>query len=104
VQRARCASTAGASPATFACLNDGDQGLLSNTCPDGFTCLHHDCYAACDVDASAGACAAPSSCKNVTIETGTYGVCAAPGTLGSDCDPAQGKACAGGVCINGTCQ
>jgi hypothetical protein len=89
--------------ATFACLNDGDQGLLSNDCPTGFTCLHHDCYAACDVDASAGACGS-ATCKDVTIETGTYGVCAAPGTLGSDCDPAQGKACASGVCINGSCE
>jgi hypothetical protein len=89
--------------ATFACRNDGDQGLLSNDCPTGFTCLHHDCYAACDVDASAGACGSVS-CKDVTIETGTYGVCAAAGTLGSDCDPAQGKACTSGVCVNGSCE
>jgi hypothetical protein len=89
--------------ATFACRNDGDQGLLSNDCATGFTCLHHDCYAACDVDASAGVCGS-ASCKDVTIETGTYGVCAAPATLGSDCDPAQGKACASGVCVNGTCE
>jgi hypothetical protein len=89
--------------ASFACRNDGDQGLLSNTCPTGFTCLHHDCYAACDVDASTSDCTA-GSCKNVTIETGTYGVCGAAGTLGSDCDPAQGKTCATGVCVNGACE
>ena len=32
--------------ATFTCSNDGDQGQLANTCADGYTCLHHDCYAA----------------------------------------------------------
>jgi hypothetical protein len=89
--------------ASFACLNDGDQGLLSNTCASGYTCLHHDCYLACDVDASASACGS-QTCKDVTIETGTYGVCAAVGTLGSQCDPAQGKYCATGVCINGSCE
>lgn len=90
--------------ATFACANDGDQGQLANSCADGFTCLHHDCYPACSVDS--GACATPSAatCKNVAIETGTYAVCAAPGTLGSECDPAQGKYCSGSsVCINGSC-
>jgi hypothetical protein len=40
----------------------------------------------------------------VAIETGVYAVCAAPDTLGSQCDPAQGKSCASGVCINGTCE
>jgi hypothetical protein len=92
--------------ATFACANDGDQGQLANTCPSTAICLHHDCYPACPLDAAptAAGCSAGTTCKDVTIETGIYAVCAAAGTLGSDCDPAQGKACASGVCINGSCQ
>lgn len=94
--------------ATFACINDGDQGQLANACGEGFICLHHDCYAACSLDGGTGCGSATNistqTCKDVTIETGTYAVCAAPGTLGSDCDPAQGTTCpAGGVCVNGTC-
>jgi hypothetical protein len=67
--------------------------------------LHHSCYAACDPDAGT-ACPAghPPICKNVTIETGTYGVCASAANLGSDCDPAQGKYCTSGVCIDGYCK
>ena len=61
--------------ATFTCSNDGDQGLVANTCADGYTCLHHDCYAACDLDAGVGggsaAAVTTESCKDVTIETGT---------------------------------
>jgi hypothetical protein len=90
--------------ATFACANDGDQGQLSNTCPSTAICLHHDCYPACALDAAAPGCTGGTTCKDVTIETGIYAVCAASGTLGSDCDPAQGNACAAGVCINGSCQ
>jgi hypothetical protein len=92
--------------ATFACANDGDQGQLSNTCPTTAICLHHDCYPSCALDASptAAMCSSGTTCKDVTIETGIYAVCAAAGTLGSDCDPTQGKACASGVCINGSCQ
>jgi len=90
--------------ATFACANDGDQGQLSNTCPSSAICLHHDCYPACALDAASPGCSSGTTCKDVTIETGIYAVCAASGTLGSDCDPAQGKACATGVCINGSCQ
>jgi hypothetical protein len=92
--------------ATFACANDGDQGQLANSCNEGYTCLHHDCYAACSDDGgdSCGLAFSTSTCKDVTIETGTYAVCAPPGTLGSDCDPAQGKYCSGSsVCINGSC-
>jgi hypothetical protein len=92
--------------ATFACANDGDQGQLANTCPTGSTCIHHDCYTACSPDAGSS-CAASAGgvlCKNVTIETGTYGVCADSTNLGSDCDPAQGKACATGVCVDGYCK
>jgi hypothetical protein len=94
--------------ATFACANDGDQGLLANVCQTGFTCIHHDCYSACDPDAGTGCTGATSNggtvCKNVTIETGTYGICATPTMLGSDCDPAQGKSCATGVCVDGYCK
>lgn len=93
--------------ATFTCSNDGDQGQLANTCPDGETCLHHDCYTACELDGGSG-CGSPSevtnsSCTDVTIETGTYAVCAPSGMMGSQCDPAQSKACSSGVCIDGTC-
>ena len=87
--------------ATFACVNDGDQGQLANACADGFICLHHDCYAACSFVGGAGC--DNLTCTDVTIETGTYAVCAEPGTLGSGCDPAQGKYCESGVCINGSC-
>jgi hypothetical protein len=94
--------------ATLACANDGDQGQLANTCPSGSTCIHHDCYVACDPDASAicgnAASGNTSVCKNVTIETGTYGVCGSATALGSDCDPAQGKYCAKGICIDGYCK
>jgi hypothetical protein len=92
--------------ATFACANDGDQGQLSNTCPSSAICLHHDCYPACALDAApaAAGCTGGTTCTDVTIETGVYAVCAAAGTLGSQCDPAQGKACATGVCINGSCE
>jgi hypothetical protein len=93
--------------ASFACANDGDEGQLANACAVGYTCLHHDCYVACNADAGDSCVPVtgnPATCKNVTIETGTYGVCAAAGTLGSDCDPAQGKYCSGStVCINGSC-
>lgn len=93
--------------ATFACTNDGENGQLATTCATNSICLHHDCYAACDVDASlTGAqCSAGQTCKSVTIETGTYSVCGTSSTLGSDCDPAQGKYCSGGkVCVDGYCE
>jgi hypothetical protein len=93
--------------ATFACANDGDEGQLANTCAAEYICLHHDCYASCALDGATGcgsmSAGSNSACKNVTIETGTYAVCAAAETLGSDCDPAQGRYCATGVCINGSC-
>jgi len=93
--------------ATFACANDGDEGQLANTCAAEFICLHHDCYASCVLDGGTGcdsmSAGSNSVCKDVTTETGTYAVCAAAGTLGSDCDPAQGRYCATGVCINGSC-
>lgn len=88
--------------AVFACDNDGDQGPLANTCPAEFICLHHDCYVSCAMDGGAP-CGSNSECKEVTIETGTYAVCATAGTLGSECDAAQGKYCTTGLCINGSC-
>jgi hypothetical protein len=95
--------------AFFRCANDGDQGLLANKCPANYTCIHHDCVQACDPDAGAGGCGSPTSvsvevCKNVTIETGTYGICGTATTFGSECDPAQGKYCTAGVCIDGYCR
>lgn len=93
--------------ATFACTNDGENGQLANACATNSICLHHDCYAACDVDAAptSAQCAATETCKNVTTETGTYSVCGGSNALGSDCDPAQGKYCSGGkVCVDGYCQ
>jgi hypothetical protein len=94
--------------AHFACANDGDEGQLANSCLTGFTCLHHDCYPSCNPDAGTGCGTGTAftgtACKNVTIETGTYGVCGTATMLGSDCDPAQGKACASGVCVDGYCK
>jgi hypothetical protein len=91
----------------FKCTNDGQSGAVANTCDPQSICLHHDCYAACGLgDGGSGTCASPSSvCKLVTIETGTYAVCATSSTsLGSDCDPAQGKLCSNGkVCVDGAC-
>jgi hypothetical protein len=89
--------------AVFACDNDGDQGPLANACPAESICLHHDCYAACVMDGGAP-CGGSSECKDVTIETGTYAVCAAAETLGSECDGAQGQYCSTGLCINGSCR
>jgi hypothetical protein len=92
--------------ASFACSNDGDQGALANDCQPGFTCLHHSCYLACELDASASCAGAKtgSSCRDVKIETGTYAVCAPNGMLGGQCDPAQGTTCSSGVCVDGFCR
>jgi len=92
---------------SFVCSNDGQSGQLATTCAATSICLHHDCYVACDVDASptSAQCGAGQICKSVTIETGTYSVCGTSSTLGSDCDPAQGKYCSGGkVCVDGYCE
>jgi hypothetical protein len=91
--------------ARFACRNDGQLGQLATSCSPADICLHHDCYAACDPDAGAAACSDPATlCKQVTVTAGTYLVCAASSSLGSDCDPSVGKSCASGVCIDGTCK
>jgi hypothetical protein len=91
-------------PTQFACTNDGQSGPTAHQCGASEVCLHHDCYTECGSDSGLPACAAPEQCTSVTIETGTYAVCATPSTMGSDCDPAQGKACSGGtVCVDGHC-
>jgi hypothetical protein len=91
--------------AQFVCKNDGQSGQLATTCSATEICLHHDCYAACDPEAGASACSDPSSaCKLVTVTEGTYVVCATASNLGSDCDPAVGKYCSSGVCIDGYCR
>jgi hypothetical protein len=91
--------------ATFSCKNDGQGGALATACGATDICLHHDCYPACDPDAGAGACANPAAiCKAVTVTAGTYLVCAPAVSLGSDCDPAAGKACPAGICIDGYCK
>jgi hypothetical protein len=92
--------------ATFACTNDGQNGLLANQCGANSVCLHHDCYTECSV-VDGGGCDDPASpvCKAVTIETGIYGACATATNLGSDCDPSQGKYPPGcNVCIDGYCR
>jgi hypothetical protein len=89
--------------AKFACKNDGQSGVLANQCSDTEICLHHDCYAACEPDG--GGCADPTAvCTEVTVTAGTYAVCTTSSNLGSDCDPAIGKACVSGVCIDGYCK
>jgi hypothetical protein len=91
--------------AQFACLNDGQSGLLANDCGSSSVCLHHSCYPQCGPDA--GGCAGANPvCKQVTVTAGTYGVCATSSDLGSDCDPAvAGKTCpSGSVCIDGYCK
>lgn len=91
--------------ARFACKNDGQIGPLATTCSPTEICVHHDCYAGCDPDAGAAACSDPAAiCKQVTVAAGTYLVCAASSSLGSDCDPAAGSYCAAGVCIDGFCR
>jgi hypothetical protein len=91
--------------AQFACKNDGQTGQLATTCGATEICLHHDCYAACDPEAGPNACSDPASaCKQVVVTEGTYIVCATATNLGSDCDPAVGKYCPGGVCIDGYCR
>jgi hypothetical protein len=92
--------------AVFNCANDGQSGVASNGCGMQALCIHHDCYTSCSLasNVTANCGDAGASCKQITIETGTYGVCGTATTLGSDCDPAQGKACtAGHVCVDGYC-
>ena len=91
--------------AHFDCKNDGHTGEFATVCAATAICLHHDCYVGCDPDAGAAACSDQgTACKPVSVTAGTYLVCAAPSTLGSDCDPAAGKYCAGTVCVDGYCR
>jgi hypothetical protein len=88
--------------AQLSCRNDGASGQLANACGAASVCLHHSCYVACDGDG--GGCPA-SACKQVSVTAGTYAVCAAPGTLGSQCDVAAGNPCTGAhQCVDGYCK
>jgi hypothetical protein len=91
--------------ARFTCQNDGNVGTLASTCDPGSICLHGDCYPMCDADG--GGCTTPGqACKSVTIPKGTYFVCGAATTLGSQCNPAVGNYCdiTSKLCIDGYCQ
>jgi hypothetical protein len=93
--------------ARFECQNDGNAGALANTCATNSICLHGDCYVGCATDG--GTCGAGESCKSVTISKGTsqgtYQVCAAPDSLGSDCSAATGDLCSTPqLCIDGFCK
>ena len=88
--------------ASFTCRNDGQSGQLANTCGAASICLHGDCYLTCDADA--GGCASAAVCKQVTVAHGTFAVCAAAANLGSECDPAAGRYCDAGPCIDGYCR
>jgi hypothetical protein len=93
--------------AMFSCRNDGQTSELANVCANGSVCLHHDCYVECDAtDDGGSACADPSqACKEVTVAAGTYGVCAPPNGLGSECDLAEMVACPSGhTCVDGYCE
>lgn len=87
----------------FTCNVDGQR----DACAQGSLCLRHSCYIACDSDAS-DACRASDRfnvCKSVTTSSGTYSVCGSDSNLGSECDPAQGRACNNPlVCIDGFCR
>lgn len=90
------------------CDVDGQQ----DKCREGSICLRHSCYIACETDAGADAgddvCKSADTfnvCKEVTTSSGTHHVCGSDKTLGSECDPAQGKTCADSlVCIDGYCR
>ena len=87
----------------FVCNVEGKQDV----CKQGSLCLRHNCYIACDADASMSCKAADqfNICKQVTTMSGSYSVCGSASNLGSDCDPTIGKNCGGGlVCIDGYCR
>ena len=88
----------------FVCATEGQQ----DACKMGSLCLHHNCYIACDLDASMSCKNADqfNMCKTVTTQTGMYSVCGSSANLGSECDPTQGKNCSGGgtICIDGYCR
>lgn len=87
----------------FVCATEGQQ----DACKSGSLCLHHNCYIACDLDASMSCKNADqfNICKSVSTMTGTYSVCGSSANLGSDCDLTQGKSCSAGlICIDGYCR
>ncbi len=89
---------------TFTCAQEG---VVGPPCANGSVCIHHSCYIACNPDAGVTCQAADrfNQCKAVTTGSGTYSVCGSSTNLGSDCNPTQGKLCAGaGVCIDGFCR
>ena len=89
--------------ARFTCKNDGQGGLLANECAASEVCLHHSCYASCDPD-DGGTCADPATtCRQISVTAGTYAACATSSNLGNACDPAIGKYCPTGACVDGYC-
>jgi hypothetical protein len=94
----------------FVCSTEGMAGDGKvNDCAVGSTCLHHNCYIACDPDAGTMACKTADMfniCKQVTTGTGTYSVCGSSSNLGSECDPTTGKQCSNvsQVCVDGFCK
>jgi hypothetical protein len=92
----------------FSCSTDGERGTgKSGSCAFGSICLRKSCYIACD-PAAADACVSAdtfNSCKSVTTVSGPHNVCGSSKTLGSECDVAMNRSCAGGlVCIDGYCR
>lgn len=90
--------------ADFNCTQDGAQDV----CASGSICLHHNCYISCEAP-NGNACVnqAPSlnTCKSVTTSSGPHQVCGSNDTLGNECDPTAGVACAAGkICIDGFCK
>jgi Cys-rich repeat protein len=85
-----------------ACQVDGSM----TGCAAGQICLHHACYTSCQAP-NANACSALAStplCKMVTVGSATYSICGTTTTLGSECDPTLGTACAAGkTCVDGFC-
>lgn len=87
----------------FTCNTEGVQ----DACAAGSLCLRHSCYISCNPDAGTSCATADkfNVCKSVTTSSGSYNVCGSSSNLGSECDPAAGKNCTGGlVCIDGFCR
>lgn len=86
------------------CEVDGQQ----DKCQPGSICLRHSCYIACSADAGAEACKSADTfnvCKSVTTSSGAHSVCGSDSNLGTECDVAQGQACASPlICIDGFCR
>jgi hypothetical protein len=87
----------------FVCNKEGVQDV----CKMGSICLRHNCYIACDLDASMSCQNADQFkvCKSVTTQSGTYSVCGSNTNLGSECDVTINKNCTNnGICIDGYCR